>query len=75
MWCGETAGQLPPARREAASAVRDTLEIFQWHGEEVRARSMHGHVHGHVYAEARGMRACAAAARAHTMQNPCMMHM
>ena len=70
VWRGETAGELPTARREAASAVRDTLEIFQWHGEEVRAHGTHGHLHGHV----RQRRGVCARAPLRRVRTPCSIH-
>ena len=46
VWRGEAGGGVTAGRADAGGAVRDaardTLEIFQWHGEEVRARGMHG---------------------------------
>ena len=46
VWRGEAGGGAPAGRADAGGAARDaardTLEIFQWHGEEVRARGMHG---------------------------------
>lgn len=42
VWRGEAGGGVPTGRAEAGGAARDTLEIFQWHGEEVRAQDVHG---------------------------------